>query len=162
MLIRNLFSRVFVSGVLSFACLCLGPGMLSAYHEEVGADVQEVYAAALEVLKGYGIAEQDDSKLFIETDWVEARSERVKSLVFFKVRKSYLRRTKFKVSLKRWPRYTEIDIRADYKFKPSDSSAAAPWRKLKPRFEDYGQERELFRKILSQIEFARRTSAASS
>ncbi len=162
MLIRKLFSNLFVPGFLGFMLLCSGPKVLSAYHEEIGADVQEVYAAALEVLKGYGIAEQDDSKLFIETDWVEARSERVKSLVFFKVRKSYLRRTKFKVSFKRWPRYTEIDIRADYKFKPSDSSASAPWRKLKPRFEDYGQERELFRKILSQIEFARRASSASS
>lgn len=158
----NFFSKLLLLALFNLASHCMSSNLLLAYHEEVGADVKEVYAAALEVLKGYGISEQDETKLLIETDWIEARSERVKSLIFFKVKKSYLRRTKFKVTFKRWPRYTEIDIRAEYKFKPHDASASAPWRKMKPRFEDYGQERELFRKILSQIEFSRRTSGASA
>lgn len=155
-------SSRFWAGFLGAAVALAAAGPVLAYHEEVGADVQEVYAAALDVLKDYGIDKQDKEKFTIETDWVEARSERSKSLVLFKIQKSYVRRTRFKLTFKRWPRYTEIDIRAEYKFKPFDASDTAPWRKMKPKFQDYNQERELFRKILAQIEFNRRTSKIPS
>ena len=127
-----------------------------AYHEEIGAGSKEVFIAALQALKPYGINQQDEEKLYIETDWVLGSSERTTSLYFTKIQKTLQRRTKFKVSFKAWPRYTEVDIRAEDQFKRASSSEKAPWRKMKPAFDDYSQERELFRKILSQIEFNRR------
>lgn len=132
-----------------------------AYHEEVGAEAQEVFAAAREVLRSYGLSREDSQNLFLESNWVMGRSERSRSLILFKIRKDYLRQTRFRIQLKRWPRFTEIEIRADYRFKRPDGAASAPWRKMKPKFQDYSQERDLFRKILAQVEFNRRTSQSS-
>ncbi len=153
---RSLFIK-FLTLTIYLSFLQMGMSKTGfAYHEEIGAGSEEVFKAALQALEPYGIRKQNAEKLTIETNWVEGSSDRTTSLYFTKIEKTLLRRTKFKVSFKSWPRYTEVDIRAEYQFKPLSSSERAPWRKMKPAFDDYSQERELFRKILSQIEYNRR------
>ena len=58
------------------------PEKAEAYYQEIGADIQEVYAAVLQVFQPYGITKQDDQNFQIETDWRgvlrASRSEKIK------------------------------------------------------------------------------------
>lgn len=159
--------RKFVVGVLAVAlCLsqtsCLhrsrGSGDLQ-FYEEVGAQSQEVYEAAMYILEPHGLKVQDGKKLILETKWIEDRVVREKNFYVSKGPGNYIRQYRMRVSLKAWPRYTEIRIDTHLRYKPVDATIATPWRTLKPERQDYELKRDVFQKILAQMEIRRKAQS---
>ncbi len=127
-----------------------------AYQDEVDAPAHEVFEAVKEILTEEYLDKADAEKGIILSEWVEDRMVRKNDMIIVKTKKEFIRRTKYKILLKRWPTYTEITIIATFQFKPMDAKMSTPWRSLKPQRADREQEALLFRRILTQIEDKRR------
>lgn len=130
-----------------------------AYYQEVGVQAPELFQAAIEVLGEDNILKADPEALEIQTDWFEDKTTRKNRTLIVKTNKEFLRRTKYKITMKSWPRYTEVTIRATLQFKTADGAKMAPWRSLKPQRQDIEQEGTLFHKILDRVTY-KRTHAA--
>jgi len=138
----------------------LGQGRALAYHQEVGAPFEEVYQATLKALGKNQIRKESIESLEIESNWFEDVTTRRNRTLIVKTKKKYKRRTKYKITFKAWPRYTEIDIQAQLQYKTYSDSKMAPWRSLKPQRQDIEQEAALFQKILSALTASRVQASA--
>lgn len=140
--------KIFLTAVL---LLVLGSQSGYGYYQEVGAQADEVFQAALQVLGEDKIDRVDREKLEIESKWFEDITTRRHKSLIIRTKQKFLRRTRYRISLKAWPRYTEITIRADLQFKTDDDAKMAPWRSLKPQRQDVEQEGALFHKIIEKL-----------
>ncbi|HTL47493.1 MAG TPA: hypothetical protein VL688_05460 [Verrucomicrobiae bacterium] len=142
------------AAILIFAAAVPSASAVSV-QEEVGAPPPEVYQAALSVLTPYGIDKQDPEKFVVESNWIEDSVERKQKRYIIRTQKKFARRYRVKVTLTPWPRYAVIKIEIDPRYRPIDSAAFAPWRKLSSARDDYELAREYFHRILTSIEAAR-------
>lgn len=140
------------SALMFMVLMMTSTSLVYAYKDEVGAPIKEVYQAVLQIFGEEFLDEADPEKGVIYSDWVEDRVLRKNKIVFFKTKKEYIRRAKYKVTLKEWPTYTEVGVLAKFQFKPGDAKLSTPWRTLSPQRADREQEALLFRRILTQIE----------
>jgi len=126
-------------------------GGLKSY-EEVGAKAPEVFDAAVSILEPKGFRVRDDKNYVLETDWIEDSVMREKSQYFFKTKIRYLRQYRYRLTLKPWPRYTEITVQTYLRYKHASASPQTVWRSLKSDRQDYELGRDLFRSILAEME----------
>lgn len=161
-LLRNFIAAIFLGALCLMQTSCLhrssGSGDLQ-FYEEVGAQSQEVYDAAMYVLEPFGFKVRDEKKFILETKWIEDRVVREKNLYLTKNPKNLIRQYRIRISLKPWPRYTEVRIDTKLRFKPVDATIATPWRTLKADRQDYELKRDIFQKVLAQMELRRKSQS---
>ena len=148
------FSIVFV--------FCFLPWLEASYFDQVAIPQGEIWQAAYRVLEPYGIKKADPVKGVIETKWVEDKVRRSKTGFFHDILKQqYFRRYRLKLSLKEAMGLTDVQLRGSFQIR-STSGPMTAWRTTKTTGVDHQLEREVFFKILTQIENSRKNPPGTS
>ncbi len=134
-----------------------------AYTDKVAVETLEVWTAAREALKPYGIRNENKIKGEIESKWIYDRVVRSRSLGFFKkmISENVDRRYRVRIHLKPEPFATEISVRGLFQDRSTGTGPLARWRKVTPGSEDYAVERDFFFKMIQALETLRHPSSAS-
>lgn len=130
---------------------------LLAYTDNIAAPKEEVWAAAVEVLRPYGIRAQNAEKGILESGWIVGESMRTKKLGGM-IKKKYLRQTRLRISIQPRAFQTTLTVKASFRYRAKDASPRAPWRFLTPSASDKQIEYEFFKKILRRLELRRSSS----
>jgi hypothetical protein len=133
---------------------------LEAYTDAILASPDEIWKAAEEVLEPYGIHKSDAQKYFLETRWIEDRVPRKRNLLpviqlSARVKQTFERRYRIKVQISEVGNETQITIKGKFQDRPLAIHPQNRWRPAKPQFEDFDAERQIFYKILRQLEINR-------
>ncbi|HXV28610.1 MAG TPA: hypothetical protein VD913_06575 [bacterium] len=156
-----LFSKI-IGGFLVLSLL--GCPALGAYTDEIEAGVDEVWKAAQDVLKPYGIRKMLPEDKRLETKWIEDRVVRETRLLPIgpnkKLKHTNDRRYRIRVQLDEKPSGVEVKVKGRFQIKPTEDLPQLRWRAVvKPELADYDVERQFFFKILKRIEDYRRGAA---
>lgn len=141
--------------MVSIGFFAVLPDVCLSYETDIRADAEEIYAAALKALESYGIETADAVEKTIETKWVTDVSERKKSVFGFKMKKKYERKHRIKIRISEIERFTHVSVKAQFLFRQADASGQTPWRTLKTTREDDNLEKQVFQRILAQVEYQR-------
>ena len=124
-----------------------------AYSEEIGLSIDKVSPAVKAVAQAYsGIAKSKDEGRWIETKWKEDYVVRKSKILKNIISAKYKRRHKLRIKLTPNLSFTKIEISGFYQQKKPDVAPSIPWQTIKPKLDDLDLERELFFKILKQLE----------
>lgn len=151
---RNL-SKARSALIIVFVAMIFRTPSGAAYETDIRADIQEVYSAALAVLKPYGIHKADEAAHLIETEWIPGETSRRRSFFGIGMTRKYQKKSQVTLHLDQGERFTHVNISSRFLFKDFSSSPQSPWRNLRPSHEDAGIEKEMFRRILAQMEINR-------
>lgn len=125
---------------------------LATYTESIsGISQEEFWPAARLVLKEYGIHKENIKKRSIETQWQYDRVKRTSGLLRHALKQQYNRRYRIRVTTEEGEEGLQIQVKGNFHIR-SDSGPSIPWKKAKTSPADQQIEREVFFKILSQIQ----------
>lgn len=131
------------------------PAVFAAYYDEVAVGAAEVFHAAEQVLKPYGIRKADFEKKVLETRWQEDTVERSRGLFKHILKQQYYRRWRMKISLHEREGGTEVQVKGVFEERATETGPSIPWKRVKTSGLDHQIEREIFFKILTRIETLR-------
>ena len=127
------------------------------YSDQVAAPIEEVWQAAKDSLRDYGIRKDDSVKKHLETRWIEDRVVRSSGLLKKVASRPYRLRYRIHLDFVEDSRGTRVDVRGTYQQKPVDGSPSSRWETTRP---ERNLERDFFYKVLRKVETIRRAHIA--
>ncbi len=137
--------------------MLLSSNAFAIYSDQVGAPIEEVWQAAKDSMKPYGIQKEDLLKKHFETRWVEDRVVRSSGLLKKVASRIYRLRYRMRLEFVEDAKGTKVDVKGTYRQKPLDGSLSSRWETTRP---ERDLEREFFYKVLRQVETNRRAHIA--
>lgn len=137
--------------------MLLSSNAFAVYSDQIGAPIEEVWQAAKDSLKPYGIQKENLLKKHFETRWVEERVVRSSGLLKKVASRIYRLRYRIRLEFVEDAKGTAVEVRGTYQQKPLDGSPSSRWQSTRP---ERDLEREFFYKVLRQVETNRRTHIA--
>lgn len=137
--------------------LVLSSNAFALYTDQIGAPIEEVWQAAKDSLKSYGIKKEDLIKKHFETRWVEDRVVRSSGLLKKVASRIYILRYRMRLQFIEDAKGTKVEIQGTYRQKPLDGSPSSRWETTRP---ERDLERDFFYKVLRQVETNRRAHIA--
>ena len=134
----------------------------ATYYDQVAVPSDEIFEAARQVLDAsYGIQKADSHKKSLQSQWYEDRVVRSRGLLKKFTQKAYHRRYRIHIQLKDTPEGTDVKVKGAFQEKSNDAPPGVPWRPVKTEGIDLQIEREIFSKILTQMEEIRMKARSS-
>ncbi len=140
---------LFLMALLGTALLLPSPAH-ARYSDEIAVSQDEVWKAALEALKPFGIRKTNESKKRIETKWIYDSVVRKNRLLKNIPRQKYERRYRMRIQLKDRAGDTVVEIKGVYQQR-FPGRVQVSWRLVEPNADDLDIEQEFFMKILNQL-----------
>ena len=163
---EKMFGKWFGFAMIPLLCFGVGkpPLALASYEDEVGGvTAREVWKAAYQVLRDYGgIHKSDPDKMILESKWNQDTVKRSRGMFRRYLNQSVNRRYRIRVEIQPGGQAVSLKIKGTFQEKTSRTEANLPWNSFKPDASDMRVEREVFFKILTQIENQKKQTPASS
>ena len=124
-----------------------------AYSDHIGVSTDEVWQAAVQVFKPYGIHRSDESKKNLETNWMQDQVVRSRGLLKKIAKARYDRRYRLKFRVSEKAGGADVEIKGVFEEKPVDIGFSVPWKRVGGvEIDDADIEQDFFMKILRRME----------
>ncbi|MSR77557.1 MAG: hypothetical protein EXS63_04960 [Candidatus Omnitrophica bacterium] len=134
--------------------------LFAAFEDEVDAKGEEIYSAACQVVqKDYGVRKANPKKKRVESKWKEDVVKRSRGMFKNILHQGVYRRYYLKVEIQGNEKMPILRVKGTFQERSTGSDANLPWQTVKMMAADHRLERELFFKILTQIEDNRKAAS---
>jgi hypothetical protein len=124
------------------------------YADEIAVSQDEVWKAAKEALKPFGLRKVDEGKHTLETNWIHDKVKRRNRLLKNIPNLEYDRRYRMKIKFQDRAGDTLVEINGVFQQRYPHHEQKT-WQTVKPEIEDMDLEQEIFMKILNQLAHSR-------
>lgn len=145
-------ARLRMTVALIFLFLAMTSSCWAIYSDEIAVSQDEVWKAAVEAFKPYGLRKADAKKKQIETKWIYDNVLRSGGLLKRIAKEEYERRYRMKIKIADRAGDTKVEIRGVFQQRHQSLNPQISWTLIRPRADDLDVERDFFMKILSRIE----------
>jgi hypothetical protein len=142
-------SKILIYAFL-FALIFCPEGAWARYTDEIAVSRDEVWKAAFEALKPFGLRKADEKKMILETKWIHDTVKRRNKLLLNMPSQEYDRRYRVKVLLKDRAGDTLVEVKGVFQQRYPNHEQKT-WETIQPKADDLDLEQEMFMKILNQL-----------
>ena len=153
----------FSSLLLGLFVVGLSHAASAAFEDEVDANPDEIFSAAKQVVEhDYGVYKANPSKNLVESKWKQDIVKRSRGMFKNILKQGVYRRYRLRVEIQTKGKTSILRIKGTFQERSTGSDANLPWNSVKMMAADHRLERELFFKILTQIEDHRKAAAPAA
>lgn len=146
---------------LFFFSLAASSPAFAVFEDEVDASPDEIFLASEQVIqRDYGVYKANAGKKRVESKWNQDIVKRSRGMFKNILKQGVYRRYKLRADVKMKEKMPVLQIKGTFQERSTGTDANIPWNSVKMVSADHRLERELFFKILTQLEDNRKIASA--